>query len=142
MCIMEVREGQRSSTIAQACAHNVSTVERDMDMFEALLTKRAEHSGSQDDVTCLERVQDAHKLLRSAYATLLNAYAAELSGVHPATDTPLDASETSAERVIAHEHAVPQDHEHASESMLNAAIAAGVRRADHDARDGRKYETR
>lgn len=39
MCIMECREGQHHSTIAQACAHNVGTVIGDLTMFERVLSK-------------------------------------------------------------------------------------------------------
>lgn len=72
MCVMEVRIGQRSSTIAQACAHNVSTVERDLDMYEKLLLARGE-------TTVLAAIRGAHVQLRSAYAQLLDAYGTEVA---------------------------------------------------------------
>lgn len=72
MCIMEVRVGQRSSTIAQALAHNTSTVERDLDMFEVLLKARG-------DVASLATVKDAHEHLRRAYATLLAQFDYEVA---------------------------------------------------------------
>ncbi len=67
MCIMEVRPGQRSATISQALAHNVSTVERDMDMFEKLVEAR-------DETEMLRDLQGAHDHLRKAYATLLEVF--------------------------------------------------------------------
>lgn len=71
MCIMEVRPGQASSTIAQAMAHNVSTVERDMDMFEELLKAR-------EDFESLRTVQHAHEHLRKAYAGLLAEFGVQV----------------------------------------------------------------
>lgn len=40
MCIMEVRLGQRDSTIAQACAHNIGTVLSDLELFRPVLKAR------------------------------------------------------------------------------------------------------
>lgn len=72
MCIMEVRPGQKSSTIAQALAHNCSTVERDMDMFELLVKAR----GDED---LLNDLQHAHDHLRKAYAILLMNFGMEVA---------------------------------------------------------------
>ena len=72
MCIMEVRAGQRSDTIAQALAHNVSTIERDLDMFEVLLKAR-------EDYECLKTVMRAHESLKRAYADLLMQFGIELA---------------------------------------------------------------
>lgn len=72
MCIMEVRPGQQSSTIAQALAHNVSTVERDMDMFELLVQARGGEKMLRD-------LQHAHDHLRKAYATLLMVFGIEIA---------------------------------------------------------------
>lgn len=72
MCIMEVRPGQRSSTIAQAMAHNTSTIERDLDMFEELLSARGESE-------LLAQVQHAHNHLRHAYAGLLSVFGQEVA---------------------------------------------------------------
>lgn len=70
MCIMEVREGQHTSTIAQAMAHNTNTVIGDMDMLEKLMAKRGE-----DDL--LVAVKRAHDNLRRAYADLLDVFGEE-----------------------------------------------------------------
>jgi hypothetical protein len=72
MCIMEVHAGQKSSTIAQALAHNVSTVERDMDMFEKLVEARGANE-------LLHDLQFAHDHLRKAYAMLLEVFGIEVA---------------------------------------------------------------
>lgn len=41
MCIMEVRPGQRDSTIAQALAHNTRTILSDIELFWPLLKSRS-----------------------------------------------------------------------------------------------------
>jgi hypothetical protein len=72
MCIMEVRPGQQSSTIAQAMAHNTNTVIGDMDMLEELLKARG-------DFESLATVQHAHGHLKSAYAGLLMQFGTEVA---------------------------------------------------------------
>jgi hypothetical protein len=67
MCIMEVRAGQRASTIAQACAHNTTTVERDLDMFVHLL----DHRGEEETARALRR---AGENLQRAYADLVEIF--------------------------------------------------------------------
>lgn len=67
MCIMEVRPGQRTATIAQALAHNTSTIERDLDMFRKLLEARKEGDH-------VELVNRAQKLLNEAYAIFLEQF--------------------------------------------------------------------
>lgn len=133
MCIQEVRAGQRSSTIAQAMAHNTSTVERDLDMFEKLLKARGEQE-------LLTTVLAAHEHLRHAYAAFLDVYGEELA----------------TEVLHEHEHGndtehLTADHEHASLTDLAAAIEAGeqvgnervlVEAEKHDAQLARKFETR
>jgi hypothetical protein len=71
MCIMEVREGQRSSTIAQAMAHNTSTIERDLDMLRALLKARGE-------TALLAEVEEAQRALGNAYQHFLAIFASEI----------------------------------------------------------------
>jgi hypothetical protein len=72
MCIMEVRPGQRSSTIAMAMAHNTSTVMQDLDFFRKLLTARQEH-----ELLCA--VERAQENLRKAYADFLEVYGEEVT---------------------------------------------------------------
>jgi hypothetical protein len=75
MCIMDVKADDPTHIVAQAMAHNVSTVERDMDMLEKLLEAR-------EDAESLERVQHAHSHLKAAYADLLAQYGTELHNHH------------------------------------------------------------
>ena len=67
MCIMEVRPGQNTATVAQAMAHNTSTIERDLDMFRKLLEARKEGNH-------VEMVNRAQKLLNEAYAIFLEQF--------------------------------------------------------------------
>lgn len=67
MCIMEVRAGQRASTIAQACAHNTKTVCGDIEMFRELLMRRHEH----EMVRALDHARDE---LDRAFAGLLEMF--------------------------------------------------------------------
>ncbi len=132
MCIMEVRAGQRSSTIAQACAHNTTTVERDVDMFCGILNARGD----------LER----EKQLRAAQAELQRAYAGLLN-----LFTEFVADEETHVHVLSHAH--PDDNDHGSERLPiphmhhdeNGGHNHGtslVERAHHDATLARKYMTR
>lgn len=67
MCIMEVRPGQTTATVAQAMAHNTSTIERDLDMFRKLLEARKEG-------VHLTLVNRAQSLLHEAYAIFLEQF--------------------------------------------------------------------
>lgn len=64
---MEVHEGQRTSTIMQAEAHNTKTVISDLEMFVKLLEKRG-------DTESLVAVRRAYENLNRAYADLLEQY--------------------------------------------------------------------
>jgi hypothetical protein len=116
VCIMEVREGQRSSTIAQAMAHNTSTIERDLDMFRPLLEARGETS-------LLAEIEAAQRALGVAYQHFLAVFAAEI------------------ERDVQHQHqpdaviGAERVHVHASD----AEFATAARVAEHRAE---RYETR
>lgn len=125
MCIMEVRAGQKSTTIAQALAHNLSTSDRDFDMFKKLLTARGESE-------LLVAVSSAQQQTHRAYATMLEVYGEEL------------ATEVTGEHEHGHdaEHLEPVGNErehHASEATLNAVLVAAEH---HDAELARKFETR
>lgn len=126
MCIMEVRPGQRASTIAQAMAHNTSTVERDLDMFEKLLKARGEEE-------LLRSVERAHQHLRAAYADFLEVYGEEL------------VDEVAAgHNADEHVHAIDgRDHVH-NDVVGNERIPEGtlVAQAHHDAGLARRFETR
>lgn len=112
MCIMEVRAGQKSSTIAQAVAHNTSTIERDLDMFEELLKARQDHES-------LAMVQHAHNHLKSAYAALLLQFGTEV------------AIEVQDDKGHVHTH-----------DAQNGQERSFVEQAHHDASLARRFETR
>jgi hypothetical protein len=119
MCIMEVRQGQQSSTIAQAMAHNVSTVERDLDMFELLLKARG-------DSVSLATVTEAHEHLRKAYAGLLMQFGIEV-----------------AEEVRnGHSHTHLTDASHVLNSDIKGNERSFIETAHHDANLARRFETR
>ena len=125
MCIMEVRAGQRSSTIAQACAHNVTTVERDCDMFATLLEAR----GDGERLVALRRAQYN---LEHAYADLLELFGEYISEEEAEHGRHHDHDDGTSERelpVSAETHA--QQHERSL-----------VEIAHHDASLARRYETR
>ncbi len=67
MCIMEVREGQHHSTIAQAEAHNVNTVVGDLDMFRRVLETRNQPAKAR-------RVDEISSTLVAAYDDLMDLY--------------------------------------------------------------------
>ena len=112
MCIMEVRSGQRSSTIAQAMAHNTNTIVGDLDMLLKLLEARKD----RDSLVAVERAQS---YLARAYAILLTQFGMEV-----------------ANEVEDHEGHNPDNHdEHGHERTF-------VEQAHHDAQLARRYETR
>lgn len=119
MCIMEVRPGQKSSTIAQAMAHNISTVERDLDMFEMVLQARG-----QEDI--LTAIRHEHDSLRKVYAGLLEIFSEEVS------------------REVIHWNSAPaHEHVHGNERPFPDALQTTlVLQARHDADVARKFETR
>lgn len=57
MCIMEVREGQHHSTIAQAEAHNLTTVVGDLVMLERVLHARG-HEDKAAEVNDLRQATE------------------------------------------------------------------------------------
>lgn len=102
--------------MAQAMAHNASTVERDLDLFESVLAARARH-GDHEAGAILTEVQHAHEHLRHAYAGLLGVFGQEVGS---------EAADPDG-----HVH----DHDHGNERSLVAT-------AHHDAGLARRYETR
>ena len=112
MCIMEVRPGQRSSTIAQAMAHNTSTIVGDLDMLLELLKARKDRES-------LDAVEKAQSYLSRAYAILLTQFGMEV------------ANETMDHEGHVHTHDEQIGHERTF-----------VETAHHDAQLGRKYMTR
>lgn len=106
MCIMEVRADQRSTTIAQALAHNVCTSKGDLEMFRTLLKARGEGE-------LIPTVEQAYGHILHAYAELMDVFGEEVARHH------MDAA--------GHVH---DDHEHGSERTFTeeADHAAGLAR--------------
>ena len=118
MCIMEVRPGQRSATIAQAMAHNLSTIERDLDMFEPLLAARGESAD-------LDNIRQGHEHMKAAYAAFLAVFVHEVDAeVKTGHDGQSD-----------HEHGSERVHVHPNDQDMIAQATADAHRAE-------KYETR
>jgi hypothetical protein len=73
VCVMEVRAGQRSSTIAQACAHNTATVERDVNMFRKLLEARGDTAKAADLAQAQRELQKAEANLLELFGEFVSA---------------------------------------------------------------------
>ncbi len=99
MCIMEVRAGQHASTIAQALAHNLSTVDRDFDMFRELLKARG-------DTATLDQVERAQEEAHRAYANMLAVFGQELAAAEcdPAGHYDHDQHGSERESFVAAAH--------------------------------------
>src|SRR6266581_4259568 len=101
MCVMEVRPGQRSSTIAQAMAHNLSTIERDLDMFKPLLEARGEHQ-------LLATIESGHQHMKAAYADFLECFIHEIQHeIQSGHDHSHGDHDSGSERI--HVHPVDAD---------------------------------
>lgn len=74
MCIMEMRPGQRTSTMVQATAHNLSTVDRDLDMLVKIMEARGG--------VLLEPVQHIADLAGHTYDLALSAFALAVENEH------------------------------------------------------------
>ena len=138
MCIMEVRPGQRSSTIAQACAHNLSTVDRDLDMFRPLLAARGE-------TELLALVNDAAEHMHAAYAQLLAVFVDEITTevrVHGDHDHGDHNHGTEREATDNYSGAEIRAHWHGDDTL--EARVRGIARdvAERDAHAARRFETR
>lgn len=116
MCIMEVRPGQRATTIAPAMAHNVSTAERDLEMFRALLTARRDR-GDQHAADVLDQIEQAQDHLHRAYAGLLSVFG----------------------QVVGRDSMDAAGHVHIDSTGHERTL---IEQAHHDAQLARRYETR
>jgi hypothetical protein len=74
VCIMEVRPGQHITTVSQAMAHNLSTVDRDLDMLRKLCQARHDHAAMQE-------VDELQRAVHAAYAQALTMFGVELARV-------------------------------------------------------------
>jgi hypothetical protein len=88
---MEVRPGQHAATIAQALAHNLSTVDRDFDMFRKLLEARG-------DTETLSTIEVAQRLTHRAYANMLEVFGEEVAAVEADPEGHLHTHDHGTER--------------------------------------------
>jgi len=130
MCVMEIRSGQRTSTMAQAMAHNVGTIRSDLELFLPLIEARG-------DIEARILIQEAQEHMDEAYARFVQVFANEVS------------------REIAHVHDEPIGNEriHVSppdQRIIEEAAKLGrpgmkeefTKVATVDAHRAEKYETR
>ena len=93
MCIMEIHEGQHSTTLVQAMAHNARTQDGDLDMLIPLLIAR----GRQD---MADSVKHAQRHIRAAYATLLENYGEMVAETVQDSDGHVHAHDHGDERSL------------------------------------------
>lgn len=137
---MEVRPGQHSATIAQAMAHNTSTVERDLDMFKPLLEARGE-------TDILAKIEEAHQHLKAAYEQFLSVFASELhTHIHTHGDVPDDSGHSHGNERTHIESSFPAVHQHTLASQDEEFLMAVNLADDPLARElcarAEHYETR
>lgn len=134
MCVMEVRAGQRITTIAQAMAHNTSTIERDLDMFRKMLEANDEHYA-------LQHIELAQNDLKLAYQRFLHVYGFLLEDdIKHGRTAPL--GEHSGSERTAHDHEISQAVAALSEDISAGESETIVAASDHEAKLARRYETR
>jgi hypothetical protein len=90
MCIMEVRPGQHSATMTEACAHNTQTVISDIEMFAKILEHR--------DPAKLPQLRQAQTRLRQGFEGLLDLFG-EFVAEHDHLDHEGDGTEREAQDV-------------------------------------------
>lgn len=114
MCIMQVRPGQHSITIMQACAHNANTVRGDLEMFDLLAKGR-----NEDEIRRV--IHEAQVNITRAYAAMLGSFGEQLAADLQNQEGHWNSSHT--------------EHDHGNERPFSEVIDAATRKA-HD------YETR
>lgn len=112
MCIMQVRPGQHTATIAQACAHNASTIDRDLEMFKALIVAR----GQTAELAKLDKAM-AH--IHAGYEALYTIFADEIMAEVQNGDHDHDA-----------EHGSERIERHADHQLIAHAMAVATHRAE------------
>ncbi len=93
MCIMEIRPGQHTATMAQAMAHNASTLDRDLDMLVTVVKARGDHLG---EATILQAQYHVH----AAYAILLSEFGMEVAGLVADADGHVHDHDNGSERTL------------------------------------------
>lgn len=74
MCIMEIHEHASKSSMIQAIAHNLSTVDRDLDMLRKVANSRNDHE-------MVEWVNSLQSKVHAAYADALGEFGMSLADV-------------------------------------------------------------
>lgn len=139
--MMEVRPGQRLSTIAQAMAHNTNTVRGDMDMLQELCLARGHNH-------VIEKLKSALDYLDGAYNEFLTIFSDELKhdlAHHGDTPDPeynhhSPGNERTAES-IAESHHHPHI-THVDREMLRQIGLDGNVEAEADCARAEHFETR
>ncbi len=74
MCIMEIHEHASKSSMIQAIAHNLSTVDSDLDMLRKVAESRKDHE-------MVNWVDSLQKKVHAAYADALSEFGMSLADV-------------------------------------------------------------
>lgn len=139
MCIMEIRAGQRASTIAQAMAHNTATVMGDVTMFRELLERRDEG----EMIRALDRAEGELQRAFAVYLEMFGEFAKREEDEHGQhfTANEHDGADGTAERDQDGHQDHPQGHEAGTEHH-HGHPRTFIEQAHHDATLARRYETR
>jgi hypothetical protein len=143
MCIMSIREGQHTSTLMQAMAHNTSTIIADCAMLRVVLTAR-------HDTGALALLDGAERALKLAYSRFLAEYGEEVAhdirAGRNADDEPI-----GTESVPAHVHK-PADDKLVDDAILTDTVLSALdgtavgpiirNRMRADAHRAERFETR
>jgi hypothetical protein len=71
MCVMDVRPSEPSEDITQALTHNLSTVQRDLEMVLPILKARGEHSAHKQVTAALKHLSDSYELMLKAFGNTI-----------------------------------------------------------------------
>lgn len=142
-CIMEVRPGQRTSTIVQAFAHNLKTIESDIEMLRPLLRARGETEVCDDLDVAYDNMHHLYEHLLHIFGTALRNDVAKHGDTadpdahhheRPASDIP---------NLPDHHHPHPEPHiKRVDEALLQDAGLADSHAARVAAVRAARYETR
>lgn len=118
MCIMEVREGQHTATIMQACCHNASTLDRDLEMYVSLTRKRGDDAARKAAAEAQQMVHRAYEILLAGFEAEVLTEVRDLPHSHGEERAVIEAAKDDVIKKVVHEVAV------------------------HDAQLARRFETR
>lgn len=136
MCVMEIRPGQRSATMAQAMAHNVRTICSDLDLFKPILEARGEDEA-------LTLLNEAKLYMDGAYERFLHIFADEvtheITGKHPDYHDEIVGNEREHVHVSAIDHRIVEEAAHLGRPGMKPEFVA---EATIDAHRAEKFESR